>query len=339
MPADTLPNRLRLALPGVLLALVLAMAARFVSEHYGGPGMLYALLFGIAFNYLAKDARYAPGIAAASRTILRLGVALLGARLTLGDLSALGGLKASLVVGSVALSILGGWGIARLCGLRRDLAILTAGAVSICGASAAMAVAAILPDHERKDSDTIMTVVVVTSLSTVAMIAYPLVVGLLDMDDAQAGIFLGATIHDVAQVVGAGYMVSDEAGLMATMVKLLRVACLVPVVLILSLIWRKKRDAGDDAPQPGLLARLPIPLFLIGFLLLAAINSTGTLPAPLTDGMADASGWCIITAVAALGIKTSLKDLMKTGPAPLTAMTLQTLFLGALVLGWLFLLA
>ena len=295
-------------IPGLLLAAVIALAVRFISDRLGGPAMLYALLFGMAFNFVASDERFAPGIALASRSILRLGVALLGLRITTGDVMELGWPVVILVVAGVLVTVVGGWLLGRLCRLPDDHSVLSAGAVAICGASAALAIASILPDHKDHERNTILTVVGVTALSTVAMVFYPVLVTYFDFDNSTAGVFLGATIHDVAQVVGAGYSVSQTAGDTATFVKLLRVSAL-------------------------------LPMFLVAFIALVIVNSSGLVPAEAHAILTPASSWCLLTAVAALGIKTSLKALAEVGPRPITVMVLQTVLLAVFALAGLALIA
>lgn len=319
-------------IPGLLLAAVIALAVSFVSDRLGGPAMLYALLFGMAFNFVAGDERFAPGIALASRSVLRLGVALLGLRITTGDVMALGWPVVVLVAGGVLVTVVGGWLLGKLCRMPDDHSVLSAGAVAICGASAALAIASILPDHKDHERNTILTVVGVTALSTVAMVFYPVLVTYFNFDNATAGVFLGATIHDVAQVVGAGYMISDQTGEISTLVKLMRVACLVPVVVVLSLLFRRQ-TTQQNMRQPLL------PLFLVAFVVLVIVNSSGLVPAAAHAFLTPASNWCLLTAVAALGIKTSLKALAEVGPRPITVMVLQTLLLAVFVLAGLALFA
>jgi uncharacterized integral membrane protein (TIGR00698 family) len=171
-----------------------------------------------------------------------------------------------------------------------------------------------------------MTVAGVTALSTVAMVAYPVFVTYLQYDNATAGIFLGATIHDVAQVVGAGYIISDQTGEISTLVKLIRVACLVPVVIIISLITHRNRaDSPDKRPL--------LPWFLVAFVVLVIVNSMGWVPSEAQSMLTPVSSWCLLTAVAALGVKTSLRTLADVGPAPVGVMVIQTLLLAALVIG------
>jgi uncharacterized integral membrane protein (TIGR00698 family) len=321
-----LTDTLRDAMPGLLLSATIALAVRFVSDRLGGPAMLYALLFGMAFNFLTEDERFARGIRFASRNILRFGVALLGLRITTGDVMDLGWPVVALIAVSVVATILIGGLIGRAFGLGSDQSILSAGAVAICGASAALAIASVLPSHKDHERNTILTVAGVTALSTVAMVAYPVFVTYLQYDNATAGIFLGATIHDVAQVVGAGYIISDQSGEISTLVKLIRVACLVPVVITISLLMHRRRSPGSGN-EPLL------PWFLVAFVALILVNSLGWVPAEAHSVLTPVSSWCLLTAVAALGVKTSLKALADVGPAPVGVMLIQTAFLAAFVIG------
>jgi uncharacterized integral membrane protein (TIGR00698 family) len=318
-------DTVRLAIPGLLLSATIALAVRFVSDQLGGPAMLYALLFGMAFNFLTEDERFAAGIYFASRNILRFGVALLGLRITTGDVTELGWPVVALIVASVVATIVVGGLIGRAFGLKGDQSVLSAGAVAICGASAALAIASVLPSHKDHERNTIMTVAGVTALSTVAMVAYPVFVTYLQYDNATAGIFLGATIHDVAQVVGAGYIISDQTGEISTLVKLIRVACLVPVVLMISLITHRSRAESPDK-------RPLLPWFLVAFVVLVIVNSMGWVSPAVNSALTPVSSWCLLTAVAALGVKTSLKALADVGPAPIGVMVIQTLLLAALVI-------
>jgi uncharacterized integral membrane protein (TIGR00698 family) len=321
-----LQNTLRASMPGLLLSATIALAVRFVSDQLGGPAMLYALLFGMAFNFLTEDERFALGIQFASRNILRIGVALLGLRITTTEVMDLGWSVVGLVVAGVVATILVGGLVGRAFGLKGDQSVLSAGAVAICGASAALAISSVLPTHKDHERNTIMTVAGVTALSTVAMVVYPVFVSYLNYDNTTAGIFLGATIHDVAQVVGAGYIISDETGEISTLVKLIRVACLVPVVITISLITHRSRAESPDK-------RPLLPWFLVAFVVLVIVNSMGWVPASVNSALTPVSSWCLLTAVAALGVKTSLKALADVGPAPIGVMVLQTLLLAALVIG------
>lgn len=317
---DTSPTdiraRLGLVAPGLAICLIVAAAARFLSEHYGAPQMLFALLLGMALHFLAEDGKTAAGVDFAARVMLRIGVALLGVRITFDQVAGLGAGTVMWMTLGIGATILAGIAVARATGLGTRFGVLSGGAVAICGASAAMAISAVLPPDPRRERDTILVVVAVTTLSTLAMILYPAIVGVFALDDHKAGIFLGGTIHDVAQVVGAGYSISPETGDTATIAKLFRVALLVPVVLVAGL-----------ASRAGGTANAPLPLFVLGFVGLVALNSFGLVPAALAEGISVLSGWCLVTAIAALGIKTSLKALFEVGAAPLIALVGETVFL------------
>ena len=311
---------------GLATAAAIALAATFVSARYGGPQLLYALFFGIAFNFLASDPRTQAGIQFAARTVLRVGVALLGARISLEQIAALGASRVLLVMGAVFATIAFGAWLSRA--LRRPYAegLLTGGAVAICGASAALAIAAVLPRDARSTEFTLLTVVGVTALSTLAMIIYPAAVPLLGLDASSAGLLLGGTIHDVAQVVAAGHMISEQAGAQATFVKLLRVALLVPVVLVLSLVFR------EPGRRLGARAFLP-PWFLVVFMLFVAANAAGWIPGSAQGALSDISRGCLVVAIAALGVMTSFRELATLGWRPIALLVSETVFLAMLMTG------
>ena len=317
-------NEIRGLAPGLLLAGTIALASAFISEQYGGPVMLYAILFGIAFNFLNSDGQCAAGIQFASKRILQLGVIMLGAAVTFDEIALLGWSTAGLVIAAVVATLTVGWAIARVSGLSRHHGIISAGSVAICGASAAMAVASILPQSKENERALILTVVGVTTLSTITMIVYPLLTSFFGLTDMRAGVFLGATIHDVAQVIGAGYIVSDEAGAVSAVVKLMRVTLLAPAALAIAMIFAQS-NKGAGASQRA------FPIFLLGFFALMAANSFGLVPDLVRGLFADISRWCLIIAVSALGVKTALKELMEMGPKPVIVLVLQTLFLAGFV--------
>jgi len=311
--------------PGLALPLLIMLGATFLSEHYGGPQLLYALLFGLAFHFLHQDARCRPGIEFCAKTLLRIGVALLGARITLAQIGQLGiGPLATAALGIVSTIALGAW-LARRFGLKTDFGLLCGAAVSICGASAALAVAAVMPKTEENERHTLLTVVGVTGLSTLAMIAYPLLAKALQWSDTGAGIFLGGTIHDVAQVIGAGLMISHEAGDVAVIVKLFRVTLLVPVVAVLAWYWRQRSNAPSSGGRQAPL----LPFFLIGFMALVLVNSLGGLTPRFTEALGQISRICLVIAISALGIKTSFEELLKLGWRPMALMLVETLWLAA----------
>ncbi|MBJ2153554.1 YeiH family protein [Paracoccus sp. IB05] len=314
--------------PGFAVSVLVAVTAQFLSDHYGAPAMLMALLLGLSLNFLADPGtRTEPGIAVTARTVLRLGVALLGARISFEMLAGLGAQAIGLVIAGVVMTLLFGLGAARL--LRRDwrFGLLTGGSVAICGASAAMAISAVLPKSESNERDLAFTVLSVTVLSTAAMVFYPMLSEFFGFTVRDSGVFLGGTIHDVAQVVGAGFSIGPETGETATLVKLIRVSMLAPVVLCFSLAIRVKGlGCTEGGKRPPLL-----PGFVLGFLILATLNSLGLVPAMLADWAGALSRWALLIAIAAVGIKTSLMRMMSVGGVAIGLIVAETLFLGVFV--------
>jgi uncharacterized integral membrane protein (TIGR00698 family) len=319
-------NGLKGIWPGLLLSVVIAIASTFIADHRGGPTLLYALLLGIALNPVAVEGRAKPGIDFAARRILRFGVALLGARITVDQLGGLGWYNGSLIVAGVVLTFVFGWIAARMLGLSRRIGILTGGATAICGASAAIAIAAVLPKDENSERELIFTIAGVTALSTVAMILYPVMVGLFGLDPGQAGIFLGGTIHDVAQVVGAGYSISPEVGDYAVLTKMLRVTLLLPVVMIISLAAQHRLQRAERGSDPLL------PPFLLAFIGFVLIGSLGGIPKPVSSALSELSRACLVVAIAAVGLKTSLSDMRKVGARAIVLLSVEAAFLAAVVI-------
>jgi uncharacterized integral membrane protein (TIGR00698 family) len=310
----------------VLACAVVAAAATFLSQHYGAPVMLFALLLGLAMNFLSAQGPCAPGIEFTARQVLRIGIALLGLRITTTEVVALGWHPIALVVLSVALTIGVSMLAARALGFQPLFGLLTGGATAICGASAALALSAALPGHPQKERATLFTVIGVSALSTTAMIAYPMLARWLGLDARAAGIFLGGTIHDVAQVVGAGYSLSHETGDIATLVKLMRVAMLLPVIVFAATLARAR--VSDGSARPPLL-----PGFAVAFALLVALNSTGWIGQPAQAFAGDVSRWCLVASIAGIGMKTQLKEVADVGLKPILLMLGETAFIAALVLG------
>jgi uncharacterized integral membrane protein (TIGR00698 family) len=316
--------------PGVAVATAVALAASFIAQRYGAPAMLMGLLLGMAFHFLNETPRVGPGLELVAVKALRLGVALLGLRLTVADVASLGWTPVLLVVCAVLATLLFGVVLGRLLGCERQLGVLTGGSVAICGASAAMAISSVLPKGPDTQRQTLFTIIGVTSLSTIAMVLYPIIGDVLQFNDQEMGIFIGATIHDVAQVVGAGYSVSPTTGDLGTFIKLLRVAMLVPVVLVIGIIFRNKVGAAADREKAP-----AFPLFLIGFIVLFAVNSTGLIPGDVIQPVANLAPALLLVAIAALGIRTSMQEVMTIGLKPVLLIVGETLFIAAIIVAYL----
>lgn len=315
-------------LKGIAICTLIGLAATFLSKQYGGPQLLYALMFGLALHFLMEIPDVTAGINFCAKTVLRVGVALLGVRITLGEISSIG-YKTAIVVGcAVCLTILLGIVLAKIMGRNADEGILTGASVGICGASAALAVASILPQTEENERYTLLTIVGVTILSTVAMVCYPLIISLTTFNPQQQGIFLGGTIHDVAQVVAAGMMLSQQSADSATIVKLFRVMLLMPIVLCISYLYSRKKWRSK-----GELKKTPIiPVFLVFFILFVALSSANVFDQQLINLTSDASRWCLVFAISAAGVKTSFKDLALLGWTPVLMLLIETAFIATFVL-------
>lgn len=318
--------------PGTLVCVVIALASTFVSEHYGGPQLIYALLIGLAFHFLTANPQIKAGVDFCGRTLLRIGVALLGARITIEQVAHLGWRTAAVIVFAVVLTISCGVLLARVMKRSPEEGVLSGGAVAICGASAALAISSVLPQSRENERITLLNVVGVTVFSTVAMVLYPFVLHAMGLNAMQSGIFLGGTIHDVAQVVAAGALLGPDAADTATVVKLFRVLLLMPVVFVICLAFRSRGAAAK-----GLDKKVPlVPGFLLAFVALVAVSSTGVLPARLVSLASDASRWLLVIAIAAAGVKTSFEDLLKLGWQPIVMLVVETLFIAMFVAATIF---
>lgn len=327
------PDNLRRAAPGVALCAAVAILAfvadkqgllRFGSTHL--PPLILALVIGMALQPLSARPHLEPGLEFAGRTLLRVGVALYGARLTLGQLVDGGALPIVIALAAVSCTILFGAWSSRLFGLPRDFGLLTGCATGVCGAAAAMAASAVLPKHANSDRDLAFTVMGVNFLSTVVMVIYPTLRPALGFSLHEMGVFLGGAIHDVAQVAGAGQTMGPQVLAESIITKLLRVAALLPAIA--GIAWWVARNGGTASA-----ARPAPPVFLFGFIALAALNSIGVVPATAKQAIADGSSFLIIAAIAALGMKTSLLALARIGIAPVMLLVAQTAFIGLLVVG------
>ncbi len=316
--------------PGLLVTALVAMAAAFLGSHYKGSMLLFALLLGLALHFISEDKRCATGIQFASSTMLRLGVGLLGLRLTMDHVATLGWQTVVALLVAVCATIGLGLLLARLLKVESNLGLLIGGATAICGASAALAISSVLPKNATLERNTTLTVVGVTTLSTMAMVVYPLITQWLGFDGVTSGKFIGATIHDVAQVVGAGYSLSPEAGDAATITKLMRVAFLMPVLVVISLAVRRRQMGADGT---GNNVKTPLlPWFAVVFVVLMLINSTGWVPPTVQTAASNLSQAFLVLAIAGVGLKTSLQEVTQLGWRPVAMIFLVTLGL-ALVSG------
>ncbi len=329
-------------IPGIVLSAIVAaigyLGALYVGHVLPIPAMVIALVVGIALNSIAARPAMQPGMAFCVRTVLRWGVALLGLRIGLGEIVSLGAGTAALIVGAMAATLISGFLFAHWSGQEQGFGALVGAGTAVCGASATLACTTVLPNYPKKAADTAFVVVAVNALATLGMLVYPPLCILLGLDAQAIGVMLGGTIHDVAQVVGVGYAVSDTTGNTAVVVKLFRVFLLLPVVLGIG--WYFTRQGLKHGE-----ARVPVPTFAIVFLVLCALNSVAplapslmTVYAPMKSVLTEVSAWGLLLAIGALGLGTSVPAIVELGWRHViivvsTSLVILVIVTGGLVLG------
>ncbi len=303
--APVAPVGLKAYFPGLALTAVAALAAAYLSEHYGAPIMLMGLLIGLAFNFANADVRLHAGLGFASKTLLRWGIVLVGLQVTFGEIASLGAPAFAAIAAMVALVTLSGTVMSKWIGRGAAFGTLAGGAVAICGASAALALSSVLGEKRTSQAQLTLVLVAVSAASALAMSVYPVLAQLLDLTDRQAGFLMGASIHDVAQALGAGYSYSPEAGATATVVKLTRVALLAPALAVVAYAYRDE----DGAKRSG----VGVPWFVLGFLGLCALHSLVALPQTVLDAAKPTATALLVLAVTATGIRSPMNLLLEQG--------------------------
>jgi uncharacterized integral membrane protein (TIGR00698 family) len=298
------------AVPGLGLVVVITAAA-FALRLVPGVGilspMILAIILGIAFNnVVGTPARARAGVTFAMRRILRLAIILLGLQLTAAQIVAVGLTGASVIVLTLAATFLFTTWFAKLLGVDRKLACLIAAGTSICGASAVIATNTVTNAH---DEDVAYAVACVTLFGSIAMFAYPLLPALLHLEPRAFGLWSGASIHEIAQVIAAAFQDGKEAGEFATIAKLTRVAMLAPVVIVLGLTSQASAGPRKTAA--------PVPWFVLGFIAMVGFNSVVSLPVELKSLIVTATTFMLSMALAAMGLDTNIRKLRAKGLRPL----------------------
>ena len=323
--------------PGLVVSTVLATAAfllaeqPFVKDTLHVSALLLVILLGMALRTVLPVPTWAsPGVRLAQRPILRWAVAGLGFRLSLGEILKIGGPALVVVITSTFTALFLGWWVGRRLGLSDKLATLLAVGGSICGASAVVAADSVVQADKR---DSALALGVITLLGTVGIVAYPWIGRWAHMRDFHYGVWDGASLHEMAQVVAAGASFSKGATAVATVVKLVRITLLAPVVFALA--WRGRRAAGGvaaggAAPAPHVSF---VPWFLVLFVVFAAVNSTGWLPKPWVQTIQRGDLWLLCVGMAGVGLQTSFAELGRAGWAPIAAGVAQWVALALLAYG------
>lgn len=321
---------------GSLACVTITLASYCLASLFGGPAVLYCLFLGMAFHWISAIETTAPGVEFCARWVLMVGVTCLGVQVNAAQLALLSAPVIALVIGGIFLT----FGVALLCNKwvrwPTTEAAICGGSVAICGASAAAALSLTAPPGKIREESLIAVIVAVATWSTLAMVTYPFIITWCGLSGSAAGIVIGGSIHDVSQVVGAGAMLDSKALETGTMIKMLRVACLVPAMVVFAFFASRGVKASDGKSPSWIKA---VPIFLWGFVILAAFNVAGLIPDNVGKVLARVSSICIVLAIAGIGIKTNLKKLRQVGWKPLVIMSIASIVLFAWCLGGVLVLA
>ena len=285
---------------------------------------IIALFMGTIINSFFHPAWLKPALKFTSKRILKLAIILLGASLSVKIIVDVGKMTFFVMLFTFAMCFGGGYFVRKLFGLNWKLGNLISAGTGICGGSAVAAIAPVI-DAEDKDIAFAMSS---TFLFDMVMIAlYPLMGKALGMEDLAYGIWAGTSVNDTASVVASGYAFSEAAGDIATMVKLTRTIAIIPTVLVFAWIGiRVKRKELQQTEGKKVNIVKIVPWFICGFLALAILNSTVTIPADVASAVKHTSKFLMVTALAAIGLNTSLLDFKKAGLRPMFyGITIDTL--------------
>ncbi len=304
----------------------LATALGQLEPVLGGP--VAAIILGIAIAPLVHGAeRFAPGINFSGRRVLQLSVVVLGTQLSLAQVANVGRDSLPVMIGTLAACLVAAYWIGRWLGVIGDLRTLIGVGTGICGASA---IAAVTPVLGALGADVAYAVSTIFLFNICAVFVFPVIGHLLGMSQEAFGLFAGTAINDTSSVVAASTVYGQQATSVAVVVKLTRALMIIPIVLALA-TWVARRDAraaaeteatgaavGDrTGPRSQVRILRLVPLFLVGFLVAAAINSLGLIPAGAQPALSDLSVFLITVALAAIGLSTHLGSLRRAGPRPL----------------------
>jgi len=301
----------RLLIPGLILTSVLAWAARWlhgVPAISGISALMLAILLGMAIrNTVGVPAAMQAGIRFSMRRLLRLAIMLLGFQISLSQVWRVGGSAFLIVLATLVCTFLFTVWLGRRLGVDPKVAELIAAGTSICGASAVVATNTVT---EGSDEDVAYAIAVITALGTVSILLYPLAAAAMGMPSPAYGLWTGASIHEIAQVIAAAFQGGSVSAQYGAISKLSRVMLLAPVVFTLGYLGSRRRCAGGNH------AKVATPWFLIGFLAMIAINSLGLLSAVWTARLVTANQFLLAVALAAMGLETSVRKLRDAGFRP-----------------------
>jgi uncharacterized integral membrane protein (TIGR00698 family) len=268
-----------------------------------------------------------PGVVFCLRRVLRFAIILLGLQLTAEQVVEVGAGGIAIIAATLICTFLFTTWLGRRIGVERKLSELIAAGTSICGASAVIATNTVTDAH---DEDVAYAVACVTVFGSIAMFVYPLLPGLLHLEPHAFGLWAGASIHEIAQVMAAAYQDGQQAGDAAAIAKLSRVAMLAPVVIVLGLLAARRASSADRTRAPG---KVPMPWFVLGFIALVGLNSVITVPAGTKAAIVAITTFLLSMALAAMGLETDVAKLRAKGVRPLILGLAAFLFVATFSLG------
>jgi uncharacterized integral membrane protein (TIGR00698 family) len=301
--------------PGLLFACAVTSVGFAIHQRFSNVSPLVAsLVIGVFVGNLgAIPKACAPGQKFASKKILRLGIVLLGTQLAVSQVIDLGGKEILVVVGVVAITFLGTTWLGPKIGVSPSLSLLIATGFSICGASAVAAMDGVV---EADEEEVTYAIALVTLCGSLAIVLLPLLRNFVGLQDAsQFGAWVGASVHDVAQVVATSSTAGKDAVASATVVKLSRVVLLAPLVAIMG-IW-VKRSASRFTAKATTSKVSAVPMFVVGFLAMIALRTSGVIPEGLLSPLKTIEQWCLAVALVGLGSEVKISKLFKVGGRPL----------------------
>ena len=316
------------------VAAVSVLLERLIPGDVLGASII-ALFMGTIINSFFHPSWIKPALKFTSKKVLKIAIILLGASLSISTIMSVGKMTFFVMIFTFAMCFGGGYFVRKIFGLNWKLSNLISAGTGICGGSAIAAISPVI-DAEDKDIAFAMSSTFLFDMLMVAL--YPIMGKLLGMTDIAYGIWSGTSVNDTASVVAAGYAFSEAAGDFATMVKLTRTIAIIPTVLVFAYIgvrMKKKELQAQTGSQKVNIVKI-VPWFITGFLALAIINSIGLIPVGVSAVIKAASKFLMVTALAAIGLSTSLVDFKKAGLAPMFyGITIDTLVtLTALAVIW-----
>ncbi|MGD7023124.1 YeiH family protein [Rossellomorea vietnamensis] len=313
---DVLNKRIAARLPqwssGILLLLIIAGAAKYLGTLFPLVGsILFAIILGIAINNtVGVHAGFQPGLSLTLKKLLKAAVVMLGVSLSFSDILLIGRQSLWIILVSVILGIVMTVWAGSLLKMDRKLSLLIGVGTSICGATAISAVKGVI---DSDDNETAYAISIIVFFNLIAFFLYPMIGHVLDLNSMSFGIWAGTAVHDTSSAIAVGYVYGNEAGQVATTVKLARTLFLLPLILLLPLLLKTEKPTGSKA------ARKAFPWFVLLFLAVSIVNSFGIIPGAVEEAVTDTAKFIIIMVMAAVGLQVNLKQFAKLGWKPLIA--------------------